>query len=169
MKFLQYLTRGTGVNRYHTYATLIPQNVGNHSARVAWLCWYLSNCAPSATLLMAALDHDMPEYETGDIPAHSKRAMSAAGLDVNAMEDAVRLSANMAGFENLLTDAERIILKKADRLDGMLYCLEERGRGNQGLREVYFAYVRLLAELPTCAATEELVKHIGDLYDDYDR
>src|SRR5690606_5073609 len=51
-KGVAYALRGGGVSRYHTLPRIVPQNVAEHSYGVAWYCWALSGCTPSAELLM---------------------------------------------------------------------------------------------------------------------
>ena len=162
--FQEFLARGRAVTRFHTETVLRPQNIGDHSFGVAWLCWYLSSCNPSVQLLMAALSHDMAEQATGDMPSPTKRRLklSEAFADIEAD---VMASHGMPNFEDSLTEAEKDTLKRADLIDGLMYCLRERQMGNTQLRIAYFNFARYYASLPSDPAGDHLVKVIGDLYD----
>jgi len=164
--FQEFLSRGRAVTRFHTETVLRPQNIGDHSFGVAWLCWYLSSGNPSARLLMAALAHDMAEHATGDMPSPTKRRLqlSEAFADIEAD---VMASHGMPDFEDALTEAEKATLKRADLIDGLMYCLRERQMGNTQLRAAYFNFARYYASLPSDPVGDHLVKVIGDLYEQF--
>ena len=65
--------RAREVQRFHTVPLTRPQNIGEHSGNVAWLCAWAYGGGVSAGLLTAALCHDLGEYVTGDIPSPAKR------------------------------------------------------------------------------------------------
>ncbi len=167
--FLDYLTEGGGTLRYHTKRTLQPQTVGEHSFGVAWLCHYLTGGDPTALLLMAALDHDMPEFETGDIPAPVKREVEEVDVVLGMLEDRVREKHGMDNFYVRLTKEEQLVLKRADILEAMCYCLRELSLGNTRLRPTYYNYVRYLGTLPPCGRAESLARIIGARYDELDK
>jgi len=122
------------VRRFHTTRVLHPQSVGEHSWGVAfilqWLCYPL---LPSAAVLCAALCHDLPESETGDVPAPAKwrHAKLAEALDVAELDF---VSTHGLEYDKLtLTTAEMRLLKFADMADLVAYCLIERRMGNTRL------------------------------------
>ena len=163
-KFSEFLARGRATTRFHTETVIRPQNIADHSFGVAWLCWYLEGCAPRADLLMAALAHDMAEQSTGDVPSPVKRTLGV-GPAFYSLEQQVFRDFGIADFDALLTHDERLTLKRADIIEGMLYCLRERQMGNTLLRTVYYNYVSYYASMPSDHAADQLVKAIGEVYD----
>jgi len=126
---MAYIEQGGQVKRCHMISTIHEQTVAAHSFGVAWWCWLLSHeNKPSPNLLMAALGHDLPEGETGDIPAPTKRRLGINDLlaDWEAQADA---SAFIPVFE--LTEDEARILKLADCLELLQHCIRERTLGNR--------------------------------------
>ncbi len=167
-QFQAFLARGRAVTRFHTEAVIRPQTIADHSFGVAWLCWYLESGAPSSNLLMAALAHDMAEYATGDMPSPTKRklGLGAAFAELEAVEFA---AAGMPNFEaeGMLSKREAVVLKRADVIEGLLYCLRERAMGNTLLRTAYFNYANYYAGLPSDPIGDALVKVIGEEYDKF--
>lgn len=130
-KRLDYIERGGGVQRMHTIPTLAPQNVAAHSFGVAWWCWLLSHDnQPSVDLLMAALQHDLPEQVTGDIPSPAKSLLNinSAILD---MEFDLNSAAELPPFEKLISESELRVLKMADTLELMQHCIREKQLGSR--------------------------------------
>lgn len=162
--FHEFLSRGGATQRYHTEQLIKPQNIAAHSFGVAWYCWFLSARNPSANLLMAALAHDMAEQVTGDMPSPAKRKLGI-GAEFAAMEAEVMMVYGVPDFEALLTEDEKITLKRADVLDGMAKCLAERQLGNRGLQKVYMNFVKYYAQLPECELGDQLLSVIGEQYD----
>lgn len=115
--------------RYHTELLTRSQDVAQHSFNVAWLCTELSDWAPSAGLLMAALAHDAGERWTGDIPAPTKRGMPGMRAHMDELE-LQKLREQGITFKYELTPAEQAILSLADALEGALFCLRELRLGN---------------------------------------
>ena len=128
----QYIEDGSEVVRCHTFPTLRPQTVGQHSFAVAWWCAELMDGAPSVDLLMAALAHDLPEAKFGDIPAPAKRAMTgdARGDLENAELDSM-YDVGLPWFEGRLTPQERNVLKLADYLELLAYTVREMALGSR--------------------------------------
>lgn len=121
--------------RYHTEVLLKPQDVGQHSFNVAWLCWLLSEKEPSADLIMAALAHDAGERKTGDLPSPTKKA---TGLG-DQFDELERRYVERAGYvQGRLSLIERQILKLADTLEGCYFCLREVRLGNRLMTSVRF-------------------------------
>lgn len=127
---LDFIERGGRVQRMHTVPTLQPQSVAAHSFGVAWWCWLLSNEVPSAVLLMAALQHDLAEHETGDIPAPTKRKLEISKRVEDIEFEAIN-NVGMLIYDTLLTDDERRILKVADSLELVQHCIREVSMGNK--------------------------------------
>lgn len=136
-----YAMKGGGVARYHTIPQLRPQDVAQHSYGVAWLCWALSGCVPSATLLMAALVHDVAEYSTGDMPAMTKRVLNGA---LDELEHSVLKQHGLGTVGLGLTLEERRILKLADILEGWRHSINEVRRGNFEMKVAATNYAGLV-------------------------
>lgn len=136
--------RGMLVRRYHQRFTAEPDTVGKHSCGVALFCLMIDpQC--SAAVLAAAVTHDLAEYIVGDLPAPTKRTLSEeAKAEIDQLE--VKVLSD-AGFSIQVSKHEKLLLKVADYLDGIYFCLEERARGNTGLNEVGDTYLGYLSEL----------------------
>lgn len=143
---LRFIRKGLGVSRYHQRYTAVKDTVGKHSAGVATLLLLLHRpTMPRAQLLAAALVHDVPEAITGDIPSPAKRAMSYdARAALNKQEEDML---EVHGLNWSLDGVEKSLLKLADSLDGLIFCTEERNRGNKEVVEVGEVYVGYVNEL----------------------
>lgn len=130
------MTRKAGsVERYHTERTLMRQSVAEHSYHVANIALELAGNTASLNLVRAALYHDIAEQYTGDIPAPVK-------VDWPDLHNALRIIERAfhegAEVECNLTPAEQLILKWADALELLYYCIEERLMGNTSLDPVFY-------------------------------
>lgn len=134
-KKLELVLSGGSVRRYHTVPTVHPETVAAHSYLVAWCCAVLVD-ACSSYLLLAALQHDIAEYVTGDLPAPTKRQLGISAQFACYEEEVLRAHAH-TDHHTQLTDEERRILKLADRCSGMLYCVQERRIGNRNVDVPY--------------------------------
>lgn len=120
------------VKRWHTWPTIRPQTVAQHSHAAAMLLWQVYPDA-SQEMLMAMLVHDLPEVSTGDVPAHVKWASPEITAVLDAMEQSW-LEDNALDFE--LTPLETSILKFCDSFELMLWCIEELKMGNRYMERV---------------------------------
>ena len=123
----------------------------------------------------AALYHDAPEILTGDMPTPVKYKNEALRSAYRAVEqESARLMASLqpealrGETEEFLTgrvlnDAERKILKAADRLSALIKCLEECQSGN---REFEAAREQQLAALHgmDCPEAEYFITHMLPCY-----
>lgn len=124
------------VRRFHAKTILRDNTVGEHTYGVLW---WLRIIVPdeelTKQLLFAALQHDMPEYVTGDIPAPTKRACGSA---FDKLEESVLVELGVPPAA--LTPEEETWLKLADIIDGMAFCVRERELGNSTLRTTFVNY-----------------------------
>lgn len=143
MHDLEFMWAGGNVKRYHTMRTLMEDTVGHHSYNVACIIMHLRPDA-SAALLRAGLKHDMAEHKLGDMPAPAKRELGIrtefANRENMAME-AVGIAVEP------LPKEDAWVLKLADALDGMRFCIQERTMGNRLVEECYDNFQRYAAEL----------------------
>ncbi len=161
-KTLRFMWRGGNVRRYHTRPTLQPDFVGHHSYNV---CCIIMKVRPDASvaLLRAAIKHDMAEHIVGDVPAPTKRELPARPVydedgewdrdqpfrEVFAeYEDEVARRHGVRIDEDL-TAEETWVLKFADAVDGMRFCINEALLGNRTPRlqrcyETFRGYVSKL-------------------------
>lgn len=115
-----------GVRRYHTQRTLRSQTVAEHSFGI---CMLIRQVWPdcSRAMLFAALHHDLPELMTGDIPAPAKRAHP----EMDAYLEHFEQSLHPLYYDTEFMGAEELaVLKWADTMELVLWCLEEYRMGN---------------------------------------
>ena len=139
---IQFIAAGADVSRYHTVFTFNNETVGHHSHGVAMMVLMMKPDA-SASLLKAALYHDLAEQVVGDIPSPAKRQFGLGQrldkLELSIIEE--------AGIENpALTDEETRILKLADIAQGALFCAREIQLGNVRLIPVFTRYIIYASE-----------------------
>jgi 5'-deoxynucleotidase YfbR-like HD superfamily hydrolase len=116
------------VKRYHTHRTLREQNVAEHSYGVLMLVLQVEPTA-SQHLIKAVCHHDLPELMTGDIPAPAKRAHPAMDTYLEEFEASLE---PLYFSHDWLSEEERALLKWADTMELVLWCLEEWRMGNHG-------------------------------------
>jgi 5'-deoxynucleotidase YfbR-like HD superfamily hydrolase len=128
---LEFIRSGMNVRRYHQRYTAQSDTVAHHSHGVAMLA-YLIDPKLRKGVLMAALTHDLAEGVTGDMPGHIKAGLPASMQhELNATETQL-LNKHGLLFELSLEESQ--LLKLCDKLESLLFCIEERERGNEGLR-----------------------------------
>lgn len=114
------------VLRYHTKRTLRQQTVGAHTFDLMML---VQTVAPDCRkeVLLACMKHDLPELFTGDLPAPIKRADPELAMLLEAVERGL-----YPLYEEFnLTEEEEALVKWADRMELVLWCLEEHHLGNK--------------------------------------
>lgn len=141
---LSFISEGAAVERFHSRPMLQRVTDGHHSHGVAMLCYVLTEGAPSAELLMAALVHDLAEQAASDVSAPAKRAMGIRE-QLGQFESAV-LGRFALRFDTQLTPAEKRILSIADQFEGMLSCCRERALGNKFVDLMFSKWVRWTSE-----------------------
>lgn len=154
---IDFMWDGGETRRYHGFRMLMEDTVGHHSYNVACIIMKVRPAAP-ARLLRAALKHDVSEHKAGDMPAPTKRALpdypSLLGGAPTTFREAfghyeARLMAEAGVAEEELQPEEAWVLKFADSLDGMRFCIQERLLGNKTPRlircyETFARYVVFL-------------------------
>lgn len=150
-KRMEFIELGGLTTRCHTMPINHPQSVAAHSFGVAWWCWLLTGCAPSAMLLLAALAHDLAEHITGDIPSPAKALLGIGDL-AQSVELKHMQEAGIAGI--VLTPQEEHVLKLADSLELAQHCLREKQMGNHHSRvaAMFYNISSYIVDLSTGAA-----------------
>lgn len=162
-----------------------PESLSEHTADTAvlahTLCLIAQKCTGTGAGLRpdvvatAALYHDAPEILTGDMPTPVKYKNDALRTAYKAVEhESARVIASllpeelqgeMACYLNgtVLNEAERRVLKAADRLSALIKCLEE---GQGGNREFEAAQAQQLAALHAmdCPEAEYFIEHMLPCY-----
>lgn len=134
---LEFIAAGAEVTRYHTVFTHHRETVGHHSHGVAMMVLMLKPDA-SASLLKAALYHDLAEQVVGDIPSPAKRRFDLSERLEQLEFDVIE----QAGIQQpMLTAEEARVLKLADIAQGALFCAREVQLGNVRLAPVFQRYM----------------------------
>lgn len=156
---LEFIATGAEVTRYHTVFTINKETVGHHSHGVAMMVLMIKPDA-SASLLKAALYHDLAEQVVGDIPSPAKRRFDL-GKRLDELEHSVILEAGIEQPE--LNDEEVRVLKLADIAQGALFCAREMQLGNVRLIPVYARYLQYAVEMGIEGREEMLFNAITEI------
>jgi len=122
------------VVRLHTVDCHVRQNLAEHQWGVAALVAFIYDGLPPNYLLLKAMFHDVGELFTGDMPAHVKWANPALSKALDMVS--VEAECNM-GVRYSVDEAEKFILKAADKLELMWFCVAQLRLGNKNLIIVY--------------------------------
>lgn len=141
-----FIFNGGYSTRWHTLDVHNRQDIGNHSFGVAWLCELITRGSASKCLIMAALAHDLAEHIVGDIPSPAKRALGISKM-FDEFEGKHLAEAGVAFYGDELELDETAILKFADMLEGMMFCLRERKFGNRNVDIVFQRFRSYVLEL----------------------
>lgn len=156
---LELIVKGGHVRRFHTLPTLTQETVGHHSYHVAWMCELISEGTPSAELLLAALQHDVAEHETGDLPAPAKRRLGIR-KQFAAYESTIIQDHHGTDYSDLLSSAEVRTLSIADALAGLVLCVHERRLGNVYVEKARNNWNLYLEEFRPFSAKEQEILDI---------
>ena len=169
--FFAYMNRMRFINRWALMRNSYTENIQEHSHQVAVLAHALAvirnrcfgGCVDEGTVSVAALYHDAPEILTGDMPTPVKYKNEALRTAYKAVERESALAmADLLPPElheiegsyltgSVLNDAERKLLKAADRLSALIKCMEEVESGN---REFTAALAQQKADLAAMHSPE---------------
>lgn len=152
------------VKRYHTQRTHRTQSLAEHTFNMLMLVKQVQQSRPghvfrAQRVYEAIMHHDLPELYTGDVPATVKRASPGlkALLD-KAEEQFVPLYQDFQ-----LSPCEEVLIKWADRIESVLWCMEEISMGNKAMAQLVRRLLGwlLLAPIPPGAEdiTTEVVSH----------
>jgi 5'-deoxynucleotidase len=181
--FSAMLARMKYITRWSLMHASRPESLSEHTADTALLAHLLcliaqqytgTPCRPE-TVAVAALYHDASEIITGDMPTPVKyknerlraayKALEAESADAmcrllpDALGGAVR--PYMTGAA--LTDAEKKLLKAADRLSALIKCTEEANAGNHEF-DAALAQQRAAIEAMACPEADWFLAHCLPCY-----
>ena len=183
--FSALLSRMKYITRWSLMRNGRPESLSEHTADTALLahtlCLIAQHCTGTGaalrpdTVATAALYHDAPEILTGDMPTPVKYKNEALRAAYKAVEQqSAQAMASLLPAElrpaaqsyltgAVLNDAERKILKAADRLSALIKCIEECQGGN---REFEAAKVQQLSALHAmdCPEAEYFIEHMLPCY-----
>lgn len=152
------------VKRYHVKRTLRQQTVAEHTFGMLMLVKQVAPHLDKSMLYTAILHHDLPELMTGDVPAPIKRAHPELGPLMNSIEEELVPLYNPA-CEGL-THEEQSLLKWADRMELVLWCLEEYRMGNTFVVDTIRRGIGwiLAGHMPDCCRTltDAVVRELRD-------
>jgi 5'-deoxynucleotidase YfbR-like HD superfamily hydrolase len=160
---LLFILHGGSTLRFHQVPIIHPNRDGQHQWGVAQLC-YLIAPAPSLNLIMAALCHDMAEQTVGDVPSPTKRMLRMSSV-LEKIENNI-LEQN--GYLFPLTPEEDRVLALADRLEGCLTCIYERGLGNKFVKVVYERFRSYIATVELTPAGASVLRALEELWQEVD-
>lgn len=166
-KILDFIYRGGKTKRFHTADTLTEQNVAEHSFGVAWLVVLLYPSARKEVIL-AALAHDLAEHIVGDVSSPTKRKYPALKAALDTVEGGLLKDIGL-DYEKGLTDIELKILKIADMLDGMMFCVRERKMGSSAVEDIYYNFYNYVKEAnaTNLLNTKPLLETINTMWEHY--
>lgn len=160
MNWINMTRSGGEVTRFHTCRVVGEQTVATHSFGVANLCVWLTYGKASGTLLRAALEHDLPEQATGDLPAPFKWENPRVKALVDGREETFIHDYGLVDPDNDLSPYERWVLKWADMLELVLFCTEQQTLGNRSLDEIKARGIEYLRGLDPHHRGLELLKRV---------
>lgn len=162
-----------------------PESLSEHSADTAVLahalCLIARHCTGTGdeirpdTVAAAALYHDAPEILTGDMPTPVKYKNDALRDAYKEVErQSARAMASLLPPElreveegyltgQVLNEAERRLLKAADRLSALIKCMEEVGSGNREFAAAMDQQRRALEEMH-CPEADYFMQHMLPCY-----
>ena len=157
------LSAGT-IKRYHTVPLIGEQTVAHHTYNVVQILRYITGDMLSVNLIKAALDHDVLEYFTGDIPHPTKK--NFPGIDLAVMDAEMEIN-NELGVDYELTIEETQLLRWADILEAGSFGRHQAQMGNSHGGDIIanvLLYFRTQDDMP------ELLKGlVGQLEDYFER
>ena len=140
---LNLIFSGGTVRRFHTTPIIGEQTNAEHQWGVAVIVNYIYPQA-SKGLILAALHHDSYEHITGDLPAPVKWGYPELDKAIKAVERSLH---NKFGIMPALSAEELSVLKAADLLETMTFCVRQGELGNHSLSAIYDNCHKALNEL----------------------
>jgi len=157
---------GGMIRRYHVFPVTREQNVGEHSFGVAAILIAVMGEVLTLPLMKAAIQHDISELVTGDIPYHAKRREPELRTVAGRITREFELRHDL---RETLNDFEASALAWADLAEAVLWLLEEGLRGSayawENLREC--PSVLYTKVTPPTNRAAEVATEVGQIIQDY--
>lgn len=126
MSIIKLLDSG-GVVRYHNVPGMDKQTNAEHQWGVATMIQRMDpECRK--VLILAGMHHDVGEAVTGDVPFTAKKASSILKTELDIIESNHKKYLGV-DWEECLLPSEMVMLKDADQLEGMWYCITQMRKG----------------------------------------
>ena len=184
--FSALFSRRKYITRWSLMRSTRAESLSEHTADTAMLahtlCLIGKSCTGTGAALRpevvatAALYHDAPEILTGDMPTPVKYKNDALRTAYKAVEhESARVMASLQPAElqaetqawltgSVLNDAERKILKAADRLSAIIKCIEEDRGGNREFEAARTQQMDALHAM-NCPEAEYFIAHMLPCYE----
>jgi len=152
VEWLKTANRAARTKRWHTEEMLHHESVAEHSFGVVLAILAITNGEAAAGLLKAGLMHDLAERWTGDIPGPALWA--SAALNAAEKDLASRVENHFGLAPEYLSETELRVLKQADKIDLLNFCMRELRLGNANAARPFVKVVDYMAtaELALCYA-----------------
>jgi len=145
-KLIVQLSAGR-IKRYHTHPIVGEQTVGDHTYGVVQILRYITQDNCSKNLMIAALDHDVLEFFTGDVPHPAKNMFPQLKQVLDAIERNAAEVNGMVEYDKL-SAKEKVLLTCADLLEMGFYGAYQMKLGNSFGRNVVETIVQSVGKLP---------------------
>ena len=150
---LQTLESG-GVIRFHACPKMRKQRLSDHQWKVALIAEYLlPNLSKNG--MMYALTHDRSELVTGDIPATLKWEFPEIKECLKGIETRYDSDYDVSALE-------RLAVKLADVVEGMLFCKESYEDGCKEAKVIFSRWTRYLFDYLADSATKDILVKSGN-------
>ena len=149
---LQTLESG-GVLRFHACPKMRKQRLSDHQWKVALIAEHL---LPSLSKngIMHALTHDRSEIVTGDIPATLKWEFPRIKECLKDIETRYDSAYSIPALE-------RVVIKLADIVEGMLFCKESYEDGCKEAKVIFHRWMKHLYEYLDDTGTKQVFIESG--------
>jgi len=138
------------IKRWHTLPIIGEQTVADHTYGVCQILRYLYGETPCYSVIYAALDHDVPEYYTGDIPFDVKKKSHSMRVGIKMLE--IQYVKDGGKLHSLTID-EKLALRFADLAEMGFFAMHQWKLGNDTMEVV----INVLENLPEV----KLARHIN--------
>lgn len=128
-KVVLFLRHTAGVKRCHNEHVAGDPSLARHQWSAAMLALQLWPDI-SRTLLLAILMHDVGETIAGDIPSPTRKLLPVVAREMDQLENEVMHELGLTRFTEPLSPLEQMQLKFVDVAELVLFCLEDRAKGN---------------------------------------
>jgi hypothetical protein len=147
---------GGKVQRCHGIPHVGDYSNASHQWGVAILAMQLWPDHPKVNnVIRAALAHDVAEAWVGDVPAPTMRYSPAVAQGVHRFEHAILVELQLPSEFDLPPD-EFAMLKACDRLEFMMWCLDQGAMGNRHAEEGLIEIIKYLDTLKLPEPADQL-------------